>query len=294
MKLYKTTILPVSNFSTSLKGDTLFGQICWAIRYKYGEDRLNELLSNYMDKPFLIVSDGFASGYLPKPLVPSVLLGENSDEKKQNRKQIWLTLLELQDGKFLKAKTDVEVNNSDINTTVVRNAINYKTSTTGGDGFDPYGENENSISPKDIYFLLDETLSLEEVESSFELVSQMGYGKNTTIGKGRFTISSFEEISLDNNSTIFMTLSPFSPKDLKCKSFHYEPFTRFGKHGAQLANKNPFKKPLLLADTAAVIEFESSRELSYIGKAIQGHSSLKDTVHQGYSITIPLKGLMNA
>ena len=52
MTLYKTTITPKSNFTTPLKGDTLFGQICWAIRYRLGEDRLNELLSDYDKKPF--------------------------------------------------------------------------------------------------------------------------------------------------------------------------------------------------------------------------------------------------
>lgn len=294
MKLYKTTINPISNFATSLKGDTLFGQICWAIRYKYGEDRLNELLSSYMDKPFLVVSDGLASGYLPKPLLPSALLGENSDEKKQNRKKIWLTQKELQNGNFSKAKTNKEVKNCDETSTIMRNSINYKTSTTGSDGFDPYGENESSVSPKDIFFLIDETFSLEELKDSFELLSQIGYGKDSSIGKGRFTFSSFEEVSIENNSHTFMVISPFSPQGLECKSIYYEPFTRFGKHGAELANKNAFKKPLILADTAAVVQFEYSQERLYIGRAIKGHSSFKDTVHQGYSITIPLKGLIDA
>ena len=76
MTLYKTTITPKSNFTTPLKGDTLFGQICWAIRYRLGEDRLNELLSDYDKKPFLIVSDGVAGGDLPKPSMPSHLWGE--------------------------------------------------------------------------------------------------------------------------------------------------------------------------------------------------------------------------
>jgi CRISPR-associated protein Csm4 len=44
MKLYKTTITPTSNFATTLKGDTLFGQICWGIFYSLEEKRLKELL----------------------------------------------------------------------------------------------------------------------------------------------------------------------------------------------------------------------------------------------------------
>ena len=70
MKLYKATMIPTSNFATKLKGDTLFGQICWAIRFSFGEERLKELISTYEKKPFLIVSDPFAKAnyaeYLPK------------------------------------------------------------------------------------------------------------------------------------------------------------------------------------------------------------------------------------
>ncbi len=58
MKLYKVPIEPTSQFATKLKGDTLFGQICWAIFYKFGKERLTYLLETYRDnRPFLIVSE---------------------------------------------------------------------------------------------------------------------------------------------------------------------------------------------------------------------------------------------
>ena len=85
MKLYKTTFTPTSNFATTLKGDTLFGQICWAIRYTFGNDKLS-FYSNYETSPFLIVSDGFTKGYIPKPSLPSNLLGEDNDLKKKIEK----------------------------------------------------------------------------------------------------------------------------------------------------------------------------------------------------------------
>ena len=109
MNLYKTTITPKSNFSSKLKADQLFGQFCWAIRYSLGEERLKELLSNYEQQPFIVFSDAFAKGFLPKPSLPSKLLNENAKEKKQNRKKIWLTLNQLQKGEFNKAKTDDEI-----------------------------------------------------------------------------------------------------------------------------------------------------------------------------------------
>ncbi|MEA3315228.1 MAG: hypothetical protein U9Q30_05175, partial [Campylobacterota bacterium] len=290
MKLYKTTIIPTSNFITSLKGDTLFGQICWAIRYKYGEESLKELLKEYETKPFLIVSDGFASGYLPKPTLPSSLLDENSDDKKQNRKNIWLTLEQLKDGKYNEAITNEEASNIDKTEAIVRNSINYKTSTTG-DGFDPHSEIEQSLSKKDIYFLCDDNFSKENLYEIVQLVSQMGYGKDSSTGKGRFEIDSIELIELDNNSKTFITLSPFVADGMKCKNIFYEPFTRFGKSGANRANKNPFKKPILMANSGAVIEFDSKEKFQYIGKAIKNISTYEDIVHQGYSILLPLKDL---
>jgi len=292
MKLYKTTIIPTSNFATPLKGDTLFGQMCWAIRYKYGEERLDKLLSDYENKPFLIVSDGFAKGYLPKPSLPSMLLNEDTKQKKQNRKKIWLNITELLDGNYAQAKTDDEIKSKDKSLTVIRNSINYKTFTTDDSGiFVPYGVEEMSLNPKDIYFLIDEAqFCIDELEGSFRLLSQMGYGKDTTIGKGRFDFSDFELLDFGSSSAMFMSLSPFSPQDLKCRELFYEPFVRFGKHGNSLSSKNTFKKPLLLANSAAVVIFDEVKDIRYIGKAIKGHSSYQNTVHQGYGIVVPIKG----
>ncbi|MBD3843459.1 MAG: hypothetical protein IE909_16570 [Campylobacterales bacterium] len=292
MKLYKTTLTPISNFATTLKGDTLFGQICWAIRYTFGETKLESLLSNYESSPFLVVSDGFATGFVPKPSLPSSLLSEDSDKKKENRKKIWLTLKELQNGEFNQAKTDDEVGNKSKTIATVKNSLNYKTFTTDDSGtFAPYSERESAISPKDVYFLVSDSFTLDELQSALNTVSQMGFGKNASIGKGFFTFSTFEEIKLTQTSKTLMTLSPAVLEGQSIKKAYYEPFTRFGKHGADLANKNPFKKPLLLANSGAIVVFDESYTKPYIGKAIKGHSSHQNTVHQGYGIVIPTKEL---
>ena len=154
MRLHKTTITPTSNFATPLQGDTIFGHICWAIQFKYGEDRLNELLKDYEKEPFLVVSDGFVSGFLPKPTMPSFLLGEDSDKKKENRKRVWLGFNDLIDANFTNAKTDKEVDNNDKTINLVRNSINYKTFKTDEKSFASYGVDEFCLSKKDIYFLL--------------------------------------------------------------------------------------------------------------------------------------------
>lgn len=292
MKLYKTTITPKSTFATSLKGDTLFGHMCWMVRYCYGNERLESLLALYENQPFMIVSDGFAKGYLPKPKMPSVYLHENSEEKKENRKKVWLTLEELASGAYHKAKTDKEVKNSDKSISQMHNSINYRLFHTT-EGFDPYGVECYAISKKDIYFMIDESqFSKEELEESLELLSQIGYGKDTTIGQGRFEFSALEEVDIKYDAKSFMTLSPFYANKISCEKIFYEPFTRFGKFGMEYAHKNAFKQPLLLADTAGVIHFGKKQNLPYIGEAIKNVSrTFEKAVHQGYAITIPIKDI---
>ncbi len=294
MNLYKITISPESNFATTLRGDTLFGQICWSIVHSFGEERLKELLKTYDKEPFLVVSDGFVSGYLPKPKMSSALLGEDSEDKKVNRKKVWLTIEQLKTGKFSDAKTNEDIKNDDKDIVSMHNSINYQSFTTSDDGsFAPYGEKEFSIGKKDIYFLIDDSqFSLDDLKKAFEQLSLSGYGKDTTIGKGRFTFEDFEEVKSDNTSKTFMTLSPFSPQGIECKEIYYEPFTRFGKFGGNRAFKNAFKKPILMADRASVVHFEEVQELHYIGNAIKNISDAHpDTVHQGYSIVVPIKEL---
>jgi len=290
MTLLKTTLTPQSSFATPLRGDTLFGQLCWAICYAFGEDKLIKLLESYENSPFCIVSDGFAPNYLPKPSLPSVLMKEG-DDKKANRKKVWMSAEALYDGDFTKAKSDDEVyreDQKDKEGVVIHNAINYQTFNTG-EGFDPYGVTEYALSPKDVYILLDEEqLREEELIKAFDLLSKMGYGQDSSIGKGRFEFSDFETVQTKNSTTV-MALSPFSPQGLTCKDIYYSPFTRFGKKGADRAKQNPFKKPLLLADTRAVVVFNEVYTKGYVGKAIKGHTSHEDIVHQGYAIAFGIK-----
>ncbi|BCD68478.1 hypothetical protein [Nitratiruptor sp. YY09-18] len=280
--LYKATIKPLTNFATPLKGDTLFGQICWHIAYR-DENRLKKLLENYDKNPFLICSDGFQSGFLPKPKLPSFMLGEDMEKKKENRKKVWVTLKDLQNAQYENAIKDSSKELVD----VVRNSINYLKFTTDSGAFAPYGVQEISYNRLDLYFLTDKSFA-KDLEIILNEIGAVGFGKDATIGKGRFTVESFETVNFDFQSKYFMTLSPAYITGQEAKNIFYEIFNRFGKLGGDRARTNPFKKPLILADTAAVIEFEKETTKKYMGKAIKKISTFEDIVHQGYAITIPI------
>ncbi len=291
MKLYKTTLIPQSHFATTLKGDTLFGQLCWSIAHTLGSDRLTQLLENYDISPFLVVSDALAPGYLPKPSLPGSMLGESADDKKRNRKRIWLKEEVLTEGRYTDAMTDKELGNDDELLTQVHNSLNYKSFNTDGELFSPYSSSEFRLTPKEVYCLIDEAcFSLEELQQAFELMGTYGFGKESSIGKGRYSISVFEAASLQNEGRTFMTLGPAVLVGGDFKACWYDTFVRFGKHGAARAHTNAFKRPLLMADCAAVVQYDASRQIDFIGKAVKGVSpAYPDTVHQGYAIVTAIK-----
>jgi len=63
---------------TPLQADTIFGHLCWALRYLQGEDRLQEFLSAFHDGTPLVLSDGLpcvqsndkVRYFLPAPAFP--------------------------------------------------------------------------------------------------------------------------------------------------------------------------------------------------------------------------------
>ena len=285
MKCYKAHIVPGSAFITVMKGDTLFGQMCWAIAHRDGDMVLRALLEGYTENsPFLVVSDPMAPGFLPKPTLPAVLSGEDPELKKLNRKKIWMSLDALRRGDYLEAVTAKTAKFEPREELSVHNAVNYKTSRTG-DGFDPFGVEEIRYTPFEIYLLIDEECwSPESCRDTLRAVGEAGYGKKATTGRGRFDVVSFEEAELPCEGRDFMALAPMVVEGCDAVEIFYDTFVRFGKHGADDARPNPFKKPVLMAQTGALLRFESDAKRPFAGKGVGGISAKRpETVHQGYT-----------
>lgn len=65
MKTYEITIKPLSGFGTPLKGDTIFGHICWQAAYddKLFGNSIERLLADYETNPFLVISSAYPKLY---------------------------------------------------------------------------------------------------------------------------------------------------------------------------------------------------------------------------------------
>jgi CRISPR-associated protein Csm4 len=305
MQAYCVTLTPLSAFATPLKGDTLFGQLCWAIRNRFGEDRLTQCLDGYgTGHPFAVVSDAFPEEYLPLPKLPGMFYNEiPGTDRKAIKKRCWLPLSGFDrplNQWLAEAKTAADIAGKANRLSEIHpqphNTINRQTNTTGKDGFAPYSIDQEWFMPGvrwTIYLLLDsDKLSAEACRQCLTDIGNIGYGRDASIGLGKFIIESFTETALpkQDQANACLTLAPCAPQGLGFDSQYsfYQLFTRFGRHGdiAVHLEGKPFKNPVLLAQTAAI--FNTTPPASgFIGQGLGGNGELSKTlsatVHQGYA-----------
>ena len=326
MTTFRATLILHTAFGTPLAGDTLFGQLCWTAREHLGEAELGRLLEGYTQgNPWLVVSDGFPSGYLPKPTVPASFLvgadivGANlfaqdidnrsnkfeptkneAQQRKAEKAKHWIPLSEF--GKPLTQMLAVNdtvafgVNNKPVEAQQPHNTLNRLTGTTGEGDFAPYTQPQIFFARNqrlDLYCVLDETrMSLATFQTLLEAVGSQGYGRDVSIGLGKFSVENIcankfaptKTVPVGANSvganlfaqdtdnrsnthrvqeplrgkfepTAYLTLAPCAPQGLSFdgdKSY-WRVITRFGRHGNLHAlTGKPYKNPVLLAATGAV------------------------------------------
>ena len=114
MELYQLTIKPLTPFGTPLKGDTIFGHLCWQVAYDSGllDGGLEPWIEKYDTDPFVVCSSAFpllveeragVSIALPRPQLPAGLLEVASSDvkrstrmaaRKKMKKKKWLLVKE--------------------------------------------------------------------------------------------------------------------------------------------------------------------------------------------------------
>lgn len=318
MNTWRATIRLLSAFGTPFKGDTFFGQLCWAARNRYGEDRLAGLLEGYTEgRPFAVVSDAFPSGHLPRPSLPRHWFNDvPNEDRKAVKKRLWMPLdhvaVPLAEW-FAHCKSAGDVADAGLHECPQpHNTINRATGTTGEGAFAPYAIEQHWHGPKiktprerfvparlDTYFVVDESrLTGDELRTLIADVGTFGFGRDASIGLGKFEVAAFDamELPAQTDADAWLTLAPCAPQGLEWDTAHcfYQIFTRFGRHGnLGVHTGRPFKSPVLLADTGAVLTPHTYRTVTFTGQGLGGGGGLSkaipETVHQGYAPVIGIR-----
>ncbi len=321
MQTYRFTLRPLAAFGTPLAGDTLFGQLCWTLRHQLGNARLIELLHDYTrGQPFAVLSDALPAGHVPLPNVPSDTwqksTASDAPDRKALKKKKWLSAINLTKP-FVQwqglAKSDAEVapnSASQIERAQPHNTINRQTGTTGEGQFAPYAMPQIWFHPAMLFDLMvvldDARLSLTELTAALVAMGQTGFGRDASIGLGKFElVGDVSTNSLrgegaaptNNTANSYLTLGPCAPQGLgfcPVRSF-YQVATRFGRHGdAAVQSGQPFKRPVLLAKAGAVFWPETlDASCQFIGQGLGGPANpvslaMPETVQQGYAPVIAI------
>lgn len=303
MKSYRFTIQVESAFGTPLVGDSLFGQLCWAIVHRYGEERLNQLLKGYQEQqPFLVVSDAFPHKHIPLPTLPSCIWEKQEDvDRKVLKKKQWVDLddAQMQAVTYWQkiAKSEKELFQKQV-CNQPHNKINRHTATTGLGEFAPYSTTQIWYEPKtklDLYVVFDESrITIDEIRLLLEQVGQFGFGRDASIGLGKFTCAEYQETQFSSqaNANSYLTLANCAPQhlDLDKTQCFYQITTRFGRHGdIKALSQNPFKKPIILAKAGAIFTPNNWQTRTFLGNGLGNVSYAQPSaVHQGYAPVIPV------
>ena len=310
MQTYRLTLRPLSALGTPLAGDTLLGQLCWTLHHQLGNQALTDMLQGYTEgRPFAVLSDAMPSGHLPLPSLPSgVWQATAGADRKILKKKRWLPLSVLREQ--LSNWQQLAVADAELGSAVERaqphNTINRHTGTTGTGMFAPYTMGQTWLAPGcllDVVVVLDEQrLSLEQLLAAFTYMGQHGYGRDASIGLGKFELVGDAAAvtwpqPVQGAPNAWLTLGACAPQGLGfCPvRSHWHSLTRFGRHGdVAVQSGQPFKRPLLLAKAASVFwpeELDPTR--AFIGQGLGGASapvslSMPQTIHQGYAPVVPL------
>ena len=314
MKTYKVVFQLKSSIRTPFHSDTIFGHICWAIRYLKGETYLREWLDNFEESPTLI-SNALPLGKFPKPILPMPEVNEKELTllqnvfltKKVNKQNLvdetWLfnnmnnLSAKKLSGYFIKKITKENEKPVSTSMAVTRNSYDRLTGRVlARNGLFEQEEifywNDANKGPSFYFLIQSDSLDQSLLSEILEFIGFSGFGADKSVGKGQIEIISIESYQLNRcqSPNAFVSLSNFIPKSPNELNGYYKPLTKFGKLGGDWATGYlPFKKPVVMLQAGAVIKVHSYNEKMMFGKLQRNiHGTNPEIVHYGYAFPIPI------
>ncbi len=265
--LYTARLRLASSLITPLHADTLFGHLCWAMRYVEGEAALQDFLLLYHSEPPLVLSNGFPAGMLPMPSLPALtpkerneLLGVDPAELIRNAhklkrvkrfrlapdrllanaardglspRSLWAELLRLNEQTLAECAPGkpAAVQHNTVNRVSIRVEEGlYHTNEV----FYPEGQEIT------IYYRLSDDFPAERLETILRAMCLTGYGKKKNVGKGAMEFLSLQEggppaLAPEGQANGFLALSNFVPAAGDPTEGFYLAAPKYGKLGGDFA-----------------------------------------------------------
>ena len=241
MQTYQLTFRVGGRFQSLPDSQTIFGALCWAIRDLYGEAKLTEMLSDFVNHPqrFVVSSmflhDLFPMPKLEKPLEELTTLAEFQNAKAVrslkfisrqalqlffDKQQDMSSYQQLLQGKaqqvwqitnqtlYLQSETPQEL---PIQMSGLRNAIDRLTQTTGDEGQLFYAQYQQVATNTQTQVIV-QTEDIEFLQRLFTYLSDGGYGRDKSVGLNHFVFEGAQPFVLENTINLPYLLSKYIPE----------------------------------------------------------------------------------
>ena len=285
MKIYELLLKPISPWITDLTADTIFGHICWQIKYKFWKDVLEDFLKKMSKKPIFTLSDVLPSDRLPRPLsnFDWDLWEQDEEDFEKNKNYNWLDLIFRQKFKnnYLWKKIERnniweikrKIENQKIYNWLVKNIenkniIDRKTWITWENGI--YSQESTFISNSNnelkLYikiFNLEDFNKLNILDLLKKIFEIYGFWKKKSTWKWLFEIKKINENFKNNFYWVekkvyknYILLSNFIPSENDSIDWNYKIFTKFPKMWEEnsIEWQNFYKKPLIMINFWSTFE----------------------------------------
>lgn len=318
MLTYRATLRPRSATLSPWQADTLFGHLCWLVRYEKGEDALKDFLAEFQETPPLLFSNGFPGDYLPRPQMPALAPQTTAAKKVQvqamreakvGRGIRWVSLEEF--NAFRRGeRVALEPRQSAIEyRTVLKNQINRLTFGTTpveeeASGGNLYNADEMAFVDKSrlkrvgldvsVYVKARDEEWANKARRWLARLALSGYGAKKAVGYGHFELKAWEPFSgfdeSPSNANGFISLCNWVPKSGDPINGFYDTMVKYGKLGEELArSENPFKFPLIML-TAGSSFLADAPIKDWYGRLVEGVAPAnKNVVQYGYAFAVPVR-----
>lgn len=260
-----------ASLGTPLTSGTLFGHLCWAIRQRDGDAGLTRWLDGQAEAPW-ILSDGLPAGLLPRPLLrPSVRPRSEAvdiraaDEAKKQTRRAWIStdvFLATREAMSEQALAPHLMDRTDRETLrhvrLAHNRIDRRTGATPEEGGLYFADEDWSFAEaplRDVYVRT--AADPVSVEALLRDVGEMGYGRDSSVGRGRFAVEGVQPVpELDSHYGRRRLSLSHGTIGANMAAPRYRLFTHYGKVGEVMAmtGARVWKLPILLARPGATFE----------------------------------------
>ncbi len=325
-QIYELKLKPLSPWISDLTADTIFGHLCWQIKYEFWKEVLEEFLKEMAIKPIFTISDFLPVEEVNKPCFDFDLLTfwnkENHEKVKHYKKIDYISEKSLAEISNLDWVNENNIN--DIRNYILWNNYNinkydfwYKKSSY----FDETIENKNNInrntwttsdnwiysqsskySTREFRLLL-KNISKKNLENYninwkelniFALIENIfnlyWFWKKKSNWKWLFEIiNKFQEKSfwLEKDKYL-LTLSSFIPSEKDSTKWNYKILTKFPKMWEEFSSEwqNFYKKPMIMIGEWATFEKWKNYEW-YVWKMLDNSAINRENIyHYSYWFTL--------